>query len=214
MVRRDYAVKLDKIKDILLELLGNVEEMVEYLFKSIETDQNLVSVSTELDKRVRLRTKDLLDLCTEVVTLQQPMASDVRLIISAIRIKTDLERSVRDSLHIIELATSLKQLDKYIKQLEGTKEVLLSMIEILKKSLKSGDPKILLQLNDKDEIIDQFYAELNSAIRIDIQQSPVKALEMVDYLLSIRMIERIGDHLCNIAEKIYYIHTAEIIRIA
>ena len=214
MVRQEFIRKLEEIRSILLELLGNVEEMVNQLFISIESSDNLVEDSSKLDSKVRSRTKDLLDLCTEVVTLQQPMATDIRLIISSIRIITDIERSVRDSLHIVEIAPSLKTLNKYVKLFEDTKVVLLSMIEVLKESLKSDNSSILLELSEKDEIIDEFYATMNNSIRDEIKENPDKALELVDLMMAVRRIERIADHLCNIAEKIYYLQTAEIRRIA
>jgi len=214
MVRREFVRKLEEIRSILLELLGNVEEMVNQLFASIESPNNLVEDSSKLDTKVRSRTKDLLDLCTEVVTLQQPMATDIRLIISSIRIITDIERSVRDSLHIVEIAPSLKTLSKYVKLFEDTKVVLLSMIDVLKESLKSNNSSILLELSEKDEIIDKFYDTMNNSIREDIKENPDNALELVDLMMAVRRIERIADHLCNIAEKIYYLQTAEIRRIA
>ncbi len=214
--RKEYVRKLDTIKSELLNLLDDAKTMLEYLFESIRSLHVPLEQATKLDREVRARTAQLLDLCTEVLTLQQPMASDLRMILSAIRIKTDVERVVRDSLHIIELqlAEPLKEADDLRIPLEQLESTLFEMIEILKRGIKENNAEILLQLSEKDEIVDTYYAETTKKLREYIIEHADQANEYLDLILSSRMVERIADHLCNIGEKAYYMITAENIRIA
>ena len=212
--RKEYTQKLEKISHSIIDLLDDTTKMVEILFHTVESSEVPVQQAKQLDDMVRAKTKELLDLCTEVVTLQQPMATDVRLILSAIRIKTDIERSVRDSYHIIQFQLAESIPVEYKSSLENTKSVFLEMITILKESIINNDPQSLLKLNDKDEIIDTYYDKTNKQIRNEIAAHPENAEKLIDLLLTTRMIERIADHFCNIGEKVYYIQTAESIRIA
>ncbi len=172
--------------------------------------------ATQLDRGVREKTAQFLDLCTEVLTLQQPMASDLHMILSAIRIKTDIERVVKDSLHIIELqlAEPLQEDDELRVPLEQLGITLFDMIAIIKKSIKENSSEIHLTLSDKDEVVDKYYKETTTKLRNHITAEPERANEYIDLILSSRMVERIADHLCNIGEKVYYMITAESIRIA
>ncbi len=214
--RKEYVQKLDTIKNELLNLLEDAKNMLEYLFESIRSPQIPLEQATQLDKTVRSKTAQLLDLCTEVLTLQQPMASDLRMILSAIRIKTDIERVVRDSLHIIELqlAGPLQEADELRVPLEQLQSTLFDMIEILKQGIKENNAEVLLTLSERDEVVDKYYAETTKKLREYITTHPKQANEYLDLILSSRMVERIADHLCNIGEKAYYMITAENIRIA
>ena len=210
--RKEYSQKLEKITHSIIDLLDDTTKMVEILFHTVESSEVPIQQAKELDDMVRSKTKQLLDLCTEVVTLQQPMATDVRLILSAIRIKTDIERSVRDSYHIIQFQLAESINAEYKSALENTRSVFFEMINILKESITTNNPELLIKLNDKDEIIDNYYDKTNQQIRNEIAAHPENAGKLIDLLLTTRMIERIADHFCNIGEKVYYIQTAESIR--
>ncbi|RMG33756.1 MAG: hypothetical protein D6732_11660 [Methanobacteriota archaeon] len=215
MTRKEYTEKLELVKSSLNELLEMAREILEQMFKSIEAPHTKVEEAENLDRKVRQRTKDLLDLCTEIVTLQQPMATDIRLVLSAIRIKNDIERSVRDSLHIIRMKLGEKstQDSVFFDTLGQIHDVLNKMIDILEESLRTRNAEILLELSNLDEVIDDYYDRANEHLRKQIKEGgDVEA--NIDRLQAVRMIERIADHFCNIAEKLYYVHTAEIIRIA
>ena len=156
MARKEYTEKLELVKSSIVDLLEMSRKMLVLLFESIESAGAKVSEAEELDSLVRSRTKDLLDLCTEIVTLQQPMATDIRLVLSAIRIKNDVERSVRDSLHIIRMGLGghSSRDPVFFDTLGQIHDVLNRMIDILEESLRERKSDILLELSDLDEVID------------------------------------------------------------
>ncbi len=215
MTRKEYTQKLELVKTSLNELLEMARRMLVLLFDSIESQDARVEEAEQLDAEVRNRTKELLDLCTEIVTLQQPMATDIRLILSAIRIKNDVERSVRDSLHIIRMKLGERSTQDavFFDTLGQIHDVLNKMIDILEDALKNKTSENLLELSNLDEVIDEYYDRANKHLRKQILEGG-DVEGNIDRLQAVRMIERIADHFCNIAEKLYYVHMAEVIRIA
>lgn len=212
--RYEYSEKMKRVKSDLLELMQIARNIVSHIFRSLTQEAKTLQELAAEDKIVRKKTAQLLDLATELLSLQQPMAVDLRVLLGAIRIKTDIERIARDSLHIIEIqpdngSEKTTELTQSVLELAP---ILDDMFDILKTALMTWSAEKLPELSEKDDHVDRHYAQMREALP-NLPELTARPEFLIDTMLAARMLERVADHLCNIGEKINYVITGEHVRI-
>ena len=210
--RMDYRNKLQNVKDMfysLLDLTGDAQQGLVKLFEG-ETDDKQVIKVRQIDDEVRETTSDLTQLCAELVYLQQPMAKDGRLILTIIRATVDIERIVRDILHITN--SKLKKItEKKIREdVQGTLGEflprLMEMHRVIRNASENWDDEELTSLSNIDEDVDKLQEDATKWFTKNATEGKKEDIPIyIDALFAARMMERIADHYCNIAEKLTYI---------
>jgi len=215
MVRERYLQQLDLLKESVLSL----GEMSELIFRdSIEA---VIDLNVELaNKTLALEPKaDKLEEGIEVsifdlLALQQPMASDLRLVVSALKLAADLRRIVGLSINIAKIPGKIA--DGHVKPLVDTKRMADVTADMLANSLRAfetRDPELAKAAAARDEEVDKiFYAVWVELIEMMAKDTSI--VSKATYLLFlIRYIERIADHCCNICESVVYLTTAERVKL-
>ena len=194
----------------LLDLLNYSIEMVEDVIKNPQ--KQLVQQILDHDYKI-----NHLDHLTEkkvtlMLALRQPMAFDLRYIISALKVSSNLERMGDKCKSIIKKIAHLET-----KMDDKTKNALLKMLEIAKKMTRDA----VLAFNDhnlekaeevlkQDDEIDQIYENLFSIVEGEsFDQKQVK--NIINILFIAKSFERLADHASNIAEMVRYVVSGEII---
>jgi phosphate transport system protein len=205
----------------LRELHSNTVRLGQYVGQSVgrtttalaEGDTQLAIAVIEADETIDRLYLDIEARCYELLAKQQPVAKDLRLILSILRIIQDLERSgdlskniaaiVRDDIAIIKL----KPIAETIGQLGLlTEELLLTAVT----AFASKDLELAATLDEKDNKIDRLYRRLIEQL-FDLEKKSSVELA-VNMVLTGRYFERIADHAVNIAIWVNYLQTGNLPR--
>jgi len=215
MAREQYIKQLD----LLRESLFSLGEIVELAFKDsmvavIDLDVDLAAKTLALEAEVDKLEEEIEASVFDLLALQQPMASDLRLVVSALKITADLKRILGLSMNIAKIPGKIE--GKHIKPLIDTKkmaDIATYMLENSLQAFKTQDAELARTAASRDEEIDKlFYAVWVELIEMMAKDTSI--ISKATYLLFlIRYIERIGDHCCNICESVVYLATAERVRL-
>jgi len=207
--------EIDSLKKMILALGARVEENVYKAVRALE-ERNRVFAEEVIagDSEVDQEEVDVEEECLKVLALYQPVASDLRMIVSILKINNDLERVGDLAVNIAERALFLATHDRpnipldFTKMVEKTRGMLRKSLDALV-NRDAGAAHEVMQADDEvDEINREMYGLIQEAIRKDLGR-----LESLIHLLSCsRHLERIADHATNIAEDVIYMVEGEIVR--
>jgi len=207
--------ELDRLKTTILEISAQVEENVQKAVRSLETlDVIMAEEVIEGDEQVDRMEVDLEEDCLKICALHQPVAADLRFIISVMKINNDLERIADLATNIAERAISLTQ-SKRITPPYDFVAMAEKVQQMLKKSLDSLvqlDREQALEVIHLDDEVDHLYSESYRLVKEQIRKNPENLDSILYYLSVSRHLERIADLATNIAEDVTYMIEGEIIR--
>ncbi|HEX2947992.1 MAG TPA: phosphate signaling complex protein PhoU [Armatimonadota bacterium] len=208
-------IEIEKLKKYILALSTIVEESVQKSVQSIqERDEKLAEYVIDKDTEIDAREVELEEECLKVLALHQPVASDLRFIISVLKINNDIERIGDLAVNIAErgLHVSTHEPVNIPFDLIGMADITRIMLRDSLQSLINTDVVLAANVVKLDEKVDainrDMYNRVTAAIRNDLSQ-----LETLLHYLSVsRYLERIADHATNIAEDVLYMLEGEIVR--
>jgi phosphate transport system protein len=215
MTREQYVKQLDLLKESVFSL----GETVELAFKDsmnavLDLDVNLAVKTLAFEAEVDKLEEGIETSIFDLLALQQPMASDLRLVISALKITSDLRRILGLSMNIAKIPERIE--GEHVKPLIDTKkmaDIADFMLENSLRAFESQDVKLAREVAEKDEEVDKlFYAVWVELIEMMAKDTSI--ISKATYLLFlIRYLERIADHCCNICESVVYLSTAERVKL-
>lgn len=206
--REQFELELDNLKQRIIQLAMGAEDLlvsaVEALYNQditkakqiINDDEQLDKLDAEINDRVIL-----------LIAKQQPVAKDLRRLISYIRISTDLERMADNAKNIAKTTIHLgenNQIDIHPAINEMYKRAI-EMIDLTIEAFEKEDIELAKKLAEMDNILDSLYGKV---IREMLKETVINQHEkqyIIQMVLSVRYIERIGDHATNISENIIYL---------
>ncbi|MFA6978169.1 MAG: phosphate signaling complex protein PhoU [Ignavibacteriaceae bacterium] len=210
-----FDIQLAKLRTRLFKMCSLVDEQVQFALRAFEEeDVSLAEMVIERDKKVDKYDVKIEKICQKLFALNQPVAMDLRLIMSAMTINTNLERIGDIAVNIAESFINIKKKPAF---LEKTKinEMAALVKEMLRNAIDSfiqNDPKLAEKVIRTDDELDAFNAE-NHKILIEIMKEDKENIDSaVAFLVTSREMERIGDHATNIAEDVFFIVEAELIK--
>ncbi len=192
-----------------------VDEQVEFAIRSMEEENiELAQLVVDRDKKVDKFDVKIEKICQKIFALNQPVAMDLRLIMSSLTIDNNLERIGDIAVNIAESFLILKKKPAFI---DKTKFMEMSKIakEMVKDSIDAfieNNAKLAQKVIKTDDLLDELNRE-NHKILIEIMKEKVAYIEpAVHLLVTSRQMERMGDHATNIAEDVYFIVEAQLIK--
>lgn len=207
IIRHKYEGQLDElIKDlrrlglrvyfnIKIALVSLSEEKRTFARETIEKDKEINQLDYEINEKVIM-----------LITKQQPIATDLRMMMAALKISTDFERMGDNAASIAHIRLRVKINDDYVfTRLKTMGKLAMLMLEDLNTAVKTEDLTLIKEIIERDKDIDDLYINIvNTTYLID--NDPFVAGQAH---LAARHLERIGDHISNIAESVYYYLTGE-----
>jgi len=142
-----------------------------------------------------------------VIAKQCPVASDLRRIITALKISGELERIGDYCVNISKyLIKTTNNNDVFLKSIIDLSSHVVDMLVGIMKAFKDEDIKLALEINDMDEVLDERYEkEVKELVEIGKTSTDEESEEAFRALLVLKQLERAGDHITNIAENIVYL---------
>ncbi|MEN8133602.1 MAG: phosphate signaling complex protein PhoU [Pseudomonadota bacterium] len=210
-----FLREMDRLNTHLIDIGNKIETQVSMAFNAvIQLDEaaarRVIKGDVEIDN-VEIQMEEE---CLKLLALYQPVASDLRLIVSVLKINADLERIGDHAKNIAETAIKLSA-DPAMEIPESMHIIYKKARLMLRKTLLAfveTDYELAAMVLEMDDEVDKMCgAELPRQIEL-IQKHPEDAGQRLMLLSVCRQLERIGDHASNIAEDVVYLLSGDIIR--
>ncbi len=207
--------EIDKIKKSLLSLCAQVEEQVHLAVRSLLTRNDAMAKEIlQRDLEVDHLEVEVEEECLKTLALHQPVAVDLRLIISALKINNDLERIGDMAVNIARKAAALAEDEPvelnfdYGVMWTKTQAMLRDSLD----ALVNMDADLAYNVCKRDDEIDAMKSQVRLEIEDRIQKDPRKVKQYIRLLAIARNLERIADLATNIGEDVIYLVQGKIIR--
>lgn len=209
--------ELQTLKNDILNMWSMVINQINKSREIVETfDKNLAREIKANEKRIDAYELKIDMECERVLALFNPVANDLRFVMSVLKINYNLER-IGD--YAYKIAKSILSMDKQFstKDLEETKlfelfNINLAMLTIALKSFDLEDNKLAIGIFKADEAIDKVNKDLENIIAKLIKDDNTNIINHLNLFSFVRKLERLGDHIKNIAEEIVFYLEAKVLR--
>ena len=205
--REQFQGELEQLKEDIIKMATLSGEALQKAIDSLyNQDIELAKEIIEADKKMDELEADIHERSVLLIAKQQPVATDLRQIIIALRIVTDLERMGDNAKNI---ATSTIKLDKNLTRLpEGIRdmhEIISDMLTTSMHAFKYEDVSIARKLAETDDKVDNMYEHIVSELLGETATNPDKIQYIMQVAFCARYLERFADHITNIGESILYL---------
>jgi len=210
-----FQEELDQLKTRLLEMGGLAEDRVRSSVQAlVARDAALVERVLQGDDPINLLHIEIDSRCFKLLALHQPMAVDLRAIVSAVKINTDLER-------VGDLAVNIAEAVRRYMRHPPVKELIdiPRMAEIAQRMLRHAldsfvrrDMALARDVLNEDDTLDALKTQVFRELLTYMLQDPSTIEPALDLILISRHLERIGDHATNVAEDVIFMVSARDVR--
>ncbi len=212
---RHFQTAIEELKKKILHLTAMVEENLLSAVKSVTArDSGMADNVIENDAEIDKMEVAVEEECLKILALHQPVAIDLRFIISVLKINNDLERIGDEAVNIALRAVDLARWDR--TDVPFNFSVMLRLaVRMVKRStdaLIDMDTPEAHEVCRSDDEMDNYHYEAQKAILEEIRNNPRYAQYYISLLGVSRSLERIADHATNIAEDVIYMVDGDIIR--
>jgi phosphate transport system protein len=204
---KSYEAELQELRDRLLTMGGKVEAAIASSVRSLtERDSELAEHVKLADREVNRLEVEVDDMCRRLLALRQPAASDLRFITTALKIVVDLERMGDLSVNIAERALDLNQAPQLQPYLDIQKLADLAQNQ-LKKSLDAfvaGDVQKAEEVCKSDDLLDALFLKVFNELLALMMEDSKNIRRATSLMFVAKHLERLGDHVTNVAEMVVY----------
>ncbi|MBK7367189.1 MAG: phosphate signaling complex protein PhoU [Candidatus Eisenbacteria bacterium] len=212
---RHFEERVKDLNDQLLLMSGRVEAIIRKAVESLQRRDGALAEEVFRDDRVIDRMEmDIEERCIELLALQQPLARDLRLITSALKISNDLERVGDHAVNIAGCAKTLLALEP-MRSVADLPELAEKAIGMLRESLDAfvrRDADAARALVRRDDEVDALNRRLFADLLGRMVGDPAAIQASMALVLVGRNLERIGDLATNVAEEVVFIAEARVIK--
>ncbi|MFE5318886.1 phosphate signaling complex protein PhoU [Paenibacillus sp. NPDC056579] len=210
--RSNFHQNVDELQQLLVKMGTLVEESISQAVDALaRLDEKLARQIVTEDDIIDEMMLDIEERCLRLIALQQPMAGDLRIIGTALKIATDLERISDHAVDIAKIAIRLSG-EELIKPLEDIPRMALLVRDMLRESLQSYTERNIHRaaaLAEKDDEIDKMYSTLMNEILGLMNSEFARNRQLSQLMFVAHYLERVADHCTNIGEGVIYIVTGK-----
>ena len=212
---RHFQEELQQLKERLLEMGGLAEDRVRLALRAlVERDGGLVDRVLTGDDDINGLHIEIDDRCFKLLALHQPMAVDLRAIVAAVKINTDLERVGDLAVNIAEAVLRylrhppVKELIDIPRMAEIAQEMLRDALD----AYVRRDTVMARTVLNRDDELDTLKTSVFRELLDHMLKDPGTIEPALDLILISRHLERIGDHATNVAEDVIFMVSAKDVR--
>ncbi|MBZ9869924.1 phosphate signaling complex protein PhoU [Mesorhizobium sp. BR1-1-9] len=208
-----YDEELKDLSKRIAAMGGHAERMVEQAISAlVNADPGLAQKVIRDDAVLDEGQREIDDRAIIIIARRQPMATDLREIVGAIRISADLERVGDLGKNVAKRVVAVadgRQSTSLFRGLEALADLALTQLKEVLDVYASRSVERIGFVRDRDDQIDAMYTSLFRELLTYMMEDPRNITPCTHLLFCAKNIERIGDHATNIAETIYYIVTGD-----
>ena len=206
-MRNRFDEQLHTLNHELLEMGALIERAIRSATDAlVKQDVEAALQAIAADKEVNQAERDIESLCLKLLLQQQPVARDLRLISSALKMITDMERIGDQASDIAELVIYLSK-EPYRKELKHLPQMAENAIRMVTGALDAyvrKDVALAQEVMGMDDAIDALIVTVKDELIAHIRNDASAGSQAIDLLMIAKYYERIGDHAQNIAEWVEY----------
>lgn len=206
-MRNSFDMQLRKLNNELIEMGSLIETAIARAYKGlINQNIEIAKENVEFDREIDQKEKEVENICLKLLLQQQPVASDLRLISSAIKMITDMERIGDQAADISEL-TILMSKTQYIKRFDHIEQMAKATIEMVTTSVDAfvkRDLELARSVFARDDIVDNLFVTIKNDLIDLIREDVNNGEQAIDLIMVAKYFERIGDHAVNLADWVIF----------
>ena len=210
-VVRHFQEELEALQGRLLEMGGLAEERVSAAVRSL-VSRDIAAIERVLygDEPINALHVEIDNRCFKLLALHQPMATDLRAIVSAVKINTDLERVGDLAVNIAEAAKRYATHPPVKKLIDIPQmgDIAQSMLRDALDAFVKRDTRLAHQVLNEDDRLDSLKTQVFRDLLTYMLKDQTTVEPSLDLILVSRHLERIGDHATNIAEDVIFMVSA------
>jgi phosphate transport system protein len=212
MVREVYHKDLHKLKEEVVSMGSLVSKAIGDSVLSLKNrDVGLAQKVIEMDSEIDALDHKIEEDCMRLLALQQPMARDLRLIISVLKMSIDLERMGDLALEIavITKITAIVPPIKPLVDLPRMSDICQEMLKDIMIAFENKDVELAKVVAKRDDEIDMLFDQVRRELISYMIEDPKKITGAQHLTFVARYLERIGDHMTNLSENVVFMVTGE-----
>ena len=211
-MREVFQQELEEVQNRLVEIAGLVAVSIEKATTAFNSsDVSLAESVIADDHLIDERAASLDELAIDILARQQPVARDLRIVVSALRISASLERMGDLAEHIAQLARTRfpekvvpKDLRPTFKELGRLDVLIAKKLHLL---LETESTELAEEIRNDDDLVDDLHLSVFDKVLGETWKGA--ASDIVDATLASRYHERFADHAVSIAKKVQYLQTGD-----
>ncbi|TQI68844.1 phosphate signaling complex protein PhoU [Clostridium sp. KNHs216] len=210
MPRKIFDRELASLITQMTDMGNTVNQRIEDTIAALRTmDLEKAAEVANGDNEIDRLEHNIEKMCMNLIAMQQPIATDLRVIAACLKILTDIEREadqcadICDILTIGELNTNSLAITHVVQMLEAAHDMFRRAMDVF----LSRNVEAAQAVCESDDIVDGMFSKIILEVCGIITQNPQNVMREVDLLFISKYIERMGDHATNIAEWVIYMET-------
>lgn len=208
-----FERELGLLHENVADMAKRVEKNYEDLFEAYENkSEEAIVIIKQNDKEINNKQREIESECMFLITKQQPVIGDLRMVTASLKVVTDIER-VGD--HVADMAELLLRMR--MKRLEQYSEHLLPMIQAAKEMVHMAvlafverDLDAAKEVIRSDDVVDDLFNKVKDELIDSLKEEAQDADDCVDILMLAKYLEKIGDHAVNIGEWAIFQETGNV----
>jgi len=212
MVREAYHKDLHKLKEEVIRMVNLVSTAIGDSVLSLKNrDAEMAQKVIEKDHEIDTLDYSIEDNCMRLLALQQPMARDLRLIISVLKMSIDLERigDLALEIAVITKITAGSPPIKPLVDIPRMSDICQDMLKNLMNAFENKDIELARVVAKRDDEIDMLFDQVRRELISYMIEDPKKLTGAQHLTFVARYLERIGDHITNLSENVVFMVTGE-----
>jgi phosphate transport system protein len=204
---KSYDQELNKLRRMITEMGGIVESQVALAAEAImHRDAAAATRAVEEDPKVDAMEREIEALAIRLLALRQPVASDLRSIVSALKVTGDIERIGDYAANVAKrsIVLSQYQLPYSLAGLAHMATMVQAQLKSIIDALGDNDTDKAVEVWRSDQVVDDIYNAIFRELITYMMEDPRNITPCTHLLFIAKNLERIGDHATNIAENLYY----------
>ena len=212
----EFNAAMDRLRHLILKVGGIAEDHVAASAKVLDSrDTETAKKVIGSDYRINAMELKVDEECAGIMALRQPVARDLRTVIVALKVITDIERIGDEAQKIAKQVLAMGQVEIPVEMQRELNELGKIVIGMLRKSLDGfarTEPDMLNELQEKDKEVDSRCNMVMNEFKEAVVARPADVDLLLNAVRCARSLERIGDHACNIGEQVVYLAEGKDIR--
>lgn len=204
-MRNRFDNQLAEMNNELISMGALCENAIASAVKALlEGDIKLAAAAIRIDQEIDRKEREIESMCLKLLLQQQPVASDLRLISSVLKMITDIERIGDQASDIAEIVTYLSSACGHNTHIDRMAQATIKMVTNSLDAFVRRDLTLAWSVIEYDDVVDRLFDECKSDLIAEIAQNPEDGERVLDVLMIAKYLERIGDHATNIAEWVEF----------
>ena len=210
-MRNRFDQQLEKLNVELVTMGALCEDALTYAIKALfDRESDMAERAEEAEKQIDQMEREIEAICMRLLLQQQPVARDLRVISSALKMIGDMERIGDQAADIAEIVKYLKEDDvPNLRHLREMSDFAAGMVTASINSFVRQDLDLAKKVILDDDVVDGYFEKVKETLIGLIADGDKDGAFLLDLLMIAKYIERIGDHATNIAEWVIYSITGE-----